>query len=140
MLRPVRWGFYATLALFLGIAISCASQQTALRVSLTSLNAARDGFIAWDDAHQGVLVTQAKTLEEGKASLASYIGKRETVIRAFDLAYKAIATAALDPSTANLGVFAADLADLVADAKALGAAWPPSTATPTTPPSTGGTP
>jgi hypothetical protein len=95
-----------------------------LRGSLTTLNAARDGFTAWDDDHQHLIVTQATSLEQGKADLDAYRKKREPVIRAFELAYKTLATAALAPSTDNLTLLLADLADLKVAVEALGAAWP----------------
>lgn len=123
MLPPSR-NWYLALVVALCAGTACANHQTELRATLTTLNAARDGFAAWDDQHQGLIVTQATTLEDGKAALASYRSKREPVIAAFDLAYKTLATAALAPDTANLGELAADVLSLKDAVVALGASWP----------------
>jgi hypothetical protein len=73
-----------------------------LQVGLASLNAARDGFVAYDAKHQSDIVDAAKSLEEGKASLAEYRTKREPLIQAFAVAYSALAAAALDDTEARL--------------------------------------
>lgn len=103
---------------------ACASHQAELRIALTTINAASDGFVAWDDQHQADVVAHAVSLDQGKADLASYRKKREPVIRIFAVAYKATATAALEPTTENLLVLAADLADLKTAVVELGASWP----------------
>jgi hypothetical protein len=78
------------------------AKQKALKYSLTGLNAARDGFVVWDASHQQKIVEDATSLEGGKLALATYRSKRESVLHAFNLAYSAIAVAALDPSTEML--------------------------------------
>lgn len=129
MLRaPRRYPVAALLALLvvavLAATTACGNHQSELQTSLTVLNAARDGFTAWDDQHQGEIVRAATTLEEGKSELDTYRKKREPVIRGFELAYKTLATAALTPDTANLLQLAVSLADLKTAVTDLGAAWP----------------
>jgi hypothetical protein len=113
-------------ALILAIAVisaACSNHQAGLRDSLATLNAARDGFIAWDDAHQADLVRRATSLEQGKADLLRYRTEREKIVGAFELAYKVIATAALDPTVENLGIVLADLMDLKRIAEGMGITW-----------------
>lgn len=92
------------------------ARQKTLRVSLTSLNAAREGFIAWDLRKQGNIVEAATSLEDGQTKLDEYRKRRERVVEAFTIAYSALAAAALDPS-ANMLIEAAkvakDLYDLI---------------------------
>lgn len=89
----------AVLALLLS---ACASQrETALRHTLTAVNAASAGFVAWDEAHQQGLVRDASTQAEAVAALNTYRARRAGVLDGFRTAYALIATAALD-STASL--------------------------------------
>ncbi|UCC72057.1 MAG: hypothetical protein JSV86_17065 [Gemmatimonadota bacterium] len=95
------------LALVIFVALAATScgptaKEKALKYSLTGLNAARDGFVVWDEAHQKKIVEDATSLEEGKAALAAYRFKRERVLQSFTVAYSALAVAALDPSAEML--------------------------------------
>lgn len=112
------------LALAFCAVAACANHQAELGASLTVLNAARDGFTAWDDQHQGDIVKAATSLEQGKGELDAYRKRREPVIRGFEIAYKALATAALTPEAGNLAVLATDVLELQNAVVALGAAWP----------------
>ncbi len=92
---------------FLTAAVSATAcgpnaRQTALKTSLTALNAARDGFVQWDKQKQTKIVADAKTLEDGKKALADYRSKRAPVIEGFTVAYSALALAALDDNMARL--------------------------------------
>ena len=92
------------------------AKERALRSSLTALNAARDGFVAWDKDHQQKIVEEATSLEDGKSKLAAYRAKREPVTQGFVVAYSAIAAAALDRSAAMIveaAVAAKEVYDLV---------------------------
>lgn len=102
----------------------CAGHQAELRASLIAIDAARDGFIAWDDAHQSAIVKASTSLEQGRADLDRYHQHREPVLRGFEIAYKALAIAALEPTAASLGALAADLLDLKNTTAALGFTWP----------------
>ena len=116
--------FLSTIVLVLVLAcVACSGQQAVLRDSLATLNAARDGFIVWDDVHQGMIVRSATSLEDGKRELAAYRAKREVVVRAFELGYKVIATAALDTTADNIALVLGALADLKQSVEALGATW-----------------
>lgn len=78
------------------------ARQKALKTSLVSMNAARDGFTQWDKQKQAVIVADAKTLDEGKKALADHRSKRVPVVEAFTVAYSALALAALDDNAARL--------------------------------------
>ena len=90
--------------------------QKVLRGTLNGLNTARDGFVTWDMGHQTDLVEKAVTFEDGQNKLRTYRQDREKVVFAFEVAYKALAVAALDPSTATVAVVitaAKDVYDLI---------------------------
>ena len=87
------------LPLLFVLATACSSpdsRQKALKTSLTALNAARDGFVSWDKAHQQQIVADAETYEAGKKALEAYRHKRESIVYGFSAAYSALAAAALD--------------------------------------------
>lgn len=117
---PVRAGFLLLAAL----AVGCASHQAQLQTAMATLNAARDGFVAWDRQHQADLVKQSTTIEAAKSALDEYRTKRAPVLDGFQIAYQTLAAAALEPTSANLGALLTDLADLEVSVTALGAAWP----------------
>lgn len=89
-----------------------SAQQKTLRVSLTTVNAARDGFITWDDQHQQGIVEKATSLEQGKQALVDYRAKRERVVLGFEVVYKTIALAALDPTAANVAAALAAITEM----------------------------
>jgi hypothetical protein len=93
---------YAPLILAVFLALPACpgpdAKQKALQTSLTALNAARDGFVAWDKQHQEKIVENATSLEQGKAALATYRAKRAPVEQGFVVAYSALAAAALEKS------------------------------------------
>jgi len=93
-----------TFVICLVLAASCgpSAKQKALKYSLTGLNAARDGFVVWDAAHQQKIVDDATSLEGGQTALAAYRTRREHVLQSFIVAYSALAVAALDPSAEML--------------------------------------
>lgn len=68
-----------------------------LQDTLTGLDVARVAFTRFDRDHQQRIVAEAKTLEEGTQKLRAYRLVREKVVLAFELAYRLIATAALEP-------------------------------------------
>lgn len=65
-----------------------------LATALTATDAARDGFIEWDAAHQQGLVERATSREDAEAKLRNYRRSRERVLKAFTVSYAAIAAAA----------------------------------------------
>lgn len=70
-------------------------RQKALATALAGVDGARDGFVQWDDAHQKEVVLLATSYEDGLNALADYREQREAIVDAFELAYQALAAAAL---------------------------------------------
>jgi hypothetical protein len=70
-------------------------RQKALTTALVGVNAAREGFLAWDEKHQQNIALLAKSYEEGRELLANYRENREMVVNGFELAYQGLAAAAL---------------------------------------------
>lgn len=73
-----------------------SSRERSLRTTLTAVDVAAAGFGEWDGKHQLAIVDGAETREAAEAALAAYRGKREAVLLAFEVAYRAVAVAALD--------------------------------------------
>lgn len=114
-------------ALLIALALvgaGCASHQAELKAAMTTLDAASSGFVAWDDTHQGDIAKHATSLAEGEAQIASYKEKRTHVLYTFNLAYRALAVAALDTSTDSLAAMAATLLELKTAITGLGGPWP----------------
>lgn len=90
----------AVLVLFL-VACGASARQKALGTGLLTLNAARDGFVAWDAAHQEAIVrdTPAATVAQ---AIADYRKKRQDVLYGFQLAYGALVLAATEFTPASL--------------------------------------
>ena len=95
----------AIVVVLLGLHVAACgpnAKQKALKTTLISVNTARDGFVAWDDKHQQNIVKNATSLEDGQSKLKTYRDKRAKLEVAFAIAYKAVATAALDLKQENV--------------------------------------
>lgn len=97
---------------------ACSKSQRAdtLHASVVSVNAARDGFVAWDREHQQSIVDHATSHEDGVAALATYRSKRGPIMDTFEVAYRALAVAATqtdDPSLKAALAVSADLIDAI---------------------------
>lgn len=93
--RPQR----IAIALLLAVTVSCGGSfaekaSDSVSVALTTTNAARNTFVAWDESHQQQIVADADTEAEARERLAAYRAEREVVLEAFTAAYSAIAAAA----------------------------------------------
>lgn len=77
-------------------------RQRALKTSLTAINAARDGFEKWDETQQQKIVAEATSKEAGRAALDEFRAKRDKIFVAFEVAYRAIAGAALQDDELSL--------------------------------------
>ena len=84
--------------------IGCAGSRRDKTIESTfhALNAAKEGFLVWDESHQSSIVKRAVTFEDGRRDLFVYWEKRDKVVVAFEAGYKAIAFAALDKSEKNV--------------------------------------
>ena len=83
----------AVLVLFLVVGCGGSFVHKANKTLVASLavpNAARDGFVSWDRAHQLELVDSSATKAEAVARLKTYRAKRAKVLKAFTVAYVSI--------------------------------------------------
>lgn len=105
MIRRKLFGSHVLLVLAIVIAACTAhSRDTAIKDTFVGLNAARDGFVLWDKAHQAQVVASATSVADGETKLAAYTKKRQPVLDGFEAAYTALKLAATltdDPSLAN---------------------------------------
>lgn len=117
--------FFCLLAMSFQSGCAGNQRQAVLSKTLVAVDAARIGFIVWDDAHQQELVEAAASYEEGAAALEAYRKRRAPVLLAFELTYQAIARAALEDGDITLASAKAKLQQLLALIRAL--TLPPST-------------
>lgn len=81
----------------LALCSGCAGSQRTdtIKAALITADSARDGFLAYDRAHEMELVQQAVSADDARAKLIAYQTKRAKVDPMFALAYRAIAAAEL---------------------------------------------
>lgn len=95
-----------TISVALLLNASCSNPEQTRRKTVAGafrgVNAARDGFVAWDLARQDQIIAAATSKDDGEAKLKSYREHRHTVELAFEVAYRGLALAALEPTIANL--------------------------------------
>lgn len=115
-MRPNLMAYRWLLLVVLVMACGASQREKTLQATLTATNAARDGFVAWDDAYQmGVVdkVTTSAEADAAEAKLDAYVKRRGPVIVAFEIVYRAIAIAAIlndDPkSLTNVALAAQQL-------------------------------
>lgn len=96
-----------------------STRDKAMSTTLLAVNSARDGFIEWDRHHQNALADSATSIEDGMAKLEAYRAKREVVLSAFEVAYRALAVVAIHKkaSVATVVDLAADLVKAIAELK-----------------------
>lgn len=85
----------------------------------TALNAARDGFLAWDRQHQLDLVRTSDTRAELDSRVAAYLERRLRVDAAFTVAYQALVVAARTSDEISLQQALAAAGELVVALKKL---------------------
>jgi len=95
-----------TVSVALLLNASCSNPEQTRRKTVAGafkgVNAARDGFVAWDLARQDQIIAAATSISDGEAKLKSYREHRHMVELAFEVAYRGLALAALEPTIANL--------------------------------------
>jgi len=107
----------------IALALACGGStfhekaQHSLATALVSTNAARDVFTSWDIEHQRDLVSSAGgDADVAAAKVAAYREKRVAVLRAFTVAYSALAAAATALAAATTQSEKLDVTALLADA------------------------
>jgi len=76
-------------------ACGASARTKTLRVSLVSLNAARDTLLALSKERETQIVDHAATKEEGREQLDTWRASVDKVVAAIDLGYHAIYAAAI---------------------------------------------
>ncbi len=118
-LRPI-----ALLLVVIALVAGCgaSAREKTLRAAVVSVNAARDGFIAFDLNHQRAILAAHTEREKYDAAIAAYRSKREPVVEAFVVAYRAIGVAAVlvddDASLGAVGEAVSKLLKAIEDFKA----------------------
>jgi hypothetical protein len=85
-----------------------------LQTVLVSVNAARDGFAEFDRQQQQHVLEAAPTREEYLAEIEAYKKARQPVLEYFEVAYRALAVAALQHDEVSLKRALDEVADLIA--------------------------
>lgn len=93
----VRLGVVGSLCAVALILVACGAhaRDTAIATSLTSLNAARDGVLAYDQARQDAIVAAAPSEAAGVSALDTYKKRRAVLTAKLEAAYLALSAAAL---------------------------------------------
>ena len=86
------------------VASSCTPNKRTktLHATLVAVNAARDGFTAWDREHQASLARTLPSREAIDQALDAYHAKRRPVVDSFEVAYRALAVAATQTDDMSL--------------------------------------
>jgi DNA/RNA-binding domain of Phe-tRNA-synthetase-like protein len=107
--------------LFVGMTMSACDRSQrvdTIHSTLIAVNAARDGFTAWDRQHQQTLVAAAVTRETAEQSVSSYRDGRRHVVDGFEVTYRALAVAATQTDDVSLSAAlttATELIDKISD-------------------------
>lgn len=110
------------LALFVTSTMSACNQSQradTIHASIIAVDAARDGFVPWDLAHQKDVVSAAASRAEADDNLAKYRATQTTIVNTFVVVYRALALAGTQTDDPSLTVALQSAADLVASVKAL---------------------
>jgi hypothetical protein len=110
--------------ILLVLACGASARETAIKTSLAVVDTARDGFVTWDRLHQEELFKGAASGDDARHLVLAYREKREPVLLAFEVAYKAIAHAAVLSDDHSLEIMLGVVIDLQAEVTKLGAVWP----------------
>ena len=129
MIRPHPIERAIAIAAWLALVVAAAScgpssRETALRSTLVTLDAAGAGLASWDRQHQQQLVDANPTPEARRAAIASYRTEREPALAALEVAYKALAHAAVLSDDPSMSAALAAVVDLKTAIEHLGATWP----------------
>lgn len=95
----------AAIAILLAMLVAACSQNervSTLHATIIAVNAARDGFTAWDRDHQQSLVTAATTREDAEKAIAEYRVAQTKIVSGFEVAYRALAVAATQTDDLSL--------------------------------------
>lgn len=94
----------AALALVSLLVFACgpSAKEKTIRTTLTTVNAARAAFVAWDGAVQDRIIEHATDESDGHAQLERHRDRRDELVTLFEATYMAIAVAATDVSDQNV--------------------------------------
>ncbi len=118
--RPVVTLYIAVFLGWLTMAGCGAAQRTkTIQTSILTVNAARDGWFAWDRAHEHQIVEHAATREDVERDLADYRAKSNPIYATFEVAYKGLAVAATQTDSPSLSAALVTVLQLVESIKKL---------------------
>lgn len=119
---PAR-AFTAVVLILALVACGANQRRDTIRTTLVAFNAARDGFLEWDDRRQNEVTSAAEagklTTTEARKQLDAYRIAREPVEKAIVLAYRALAMAATQEDQLSLDAALAEAAKFYKALKAL---------------------
>jgi outer membrane murein-binding lipoprotein Lpp len=121
MTRHFLAALFAVFLAILGITAGCnkSARRDTISATLVAVNAARDGFTAWDLQHQRDILAADTTRAKFEADIAAYREKQDTVRLAFEAVYRLIAAAATQTDKPSLKKAIDAANQLLDDVKAL---------------------
>lgn len=98
---------------------AASTRESTIRAALVTVDASKEAYATYDAHAQDEIVAKATSLDDGKAKLTEYRTKRGKAIKAFVVAYQAIATAAQLNDDHSLASVAAAISEVIATVRAL---------------------
>lgn len=89
------------------------TRLSTLQASITSVTAARDGFVIYDRVHQQDLLDTSATREQFTVVITAYRKEREMILNTFEVVYRALAVAATQTDGPSLNAALAQAGELV---------------------------
>lgn len=83
-------------------ACGASARHKALQTAYVSVNTARDGFLAWTESRQEMIVRTASSAEEARRNIDAHRNKQQLVVNYFSVVYEGLALAALEPKEENV--------------------------------------
>jgi hypothetical protein len=114
-------GIIAALLLMVSLPASCGvtQRQDTIHASVIAVDAARQGFVAWDLSHQQALADSATSRADAEAKLSAYRAIQTKIADGITLAYHALAIAATQTDDPSLAEALKDASTIVDDVQKL---------------------
>lgn len=95
------WLLILCLTAFVNASCGPSARERALHRAFITVDATREAFLVWDDRTQGEIVEKATSLDAGRVALAEHRDKRNMVALLFEVTYRGLAAAMMEPTEAR---------------------------------------
>lgn len=98
---------------------AASTRESTIHAAMVTVDASKEAYVTYDAHAQDEIVSKATSLEGGRTQLTEYRSRRSKVVKAFVVAYQAIATAAQLNDDRSLASVMAAVSDVIATVRAL---------------------